>query len=129
MRRATLPAPGGDAELVDWVADFYSHRLDRSRPLWETVLLEGLEGGRWALASKSHHCLVDGISSVDVGYVLLDAEPSPTPREKPAKPPPSAAGADWSPPGLILRGARAGLSAATHPTEVPPPAPGRQWRC
>jgi hypothetical protein len=62
-----LPAPGGDAELFDWTADFYSHRLDRSRPLWETVLLEGLEEGRRALVTKTHHCLVDGVGSVDVG--------------------------------------------------------------
>ena len=121
IRHATLPAPGGDAELVEWIADFYSHRLDRSRPLWETVLLDGLEHGRWALASKSHHCLVDGISSVDVGYVLMDSEPSP-PVDGHASPPTSAAaeheGNGWSPPGILLRGTRAGLSAAMHPRQV-----------
>ena len=42
--------------------DFFSHRLDRSRPLWEMTLLDGLEGDRWALATKAHHCLVDGLS-------------------------------------------------------------------
>jgi WS/DGAT/MGAT family acyltransferase len=122
LRRAVLPAPGGEAELVEWMADFYSHRLDRSRPLWETVLLEGLPHGRWALATKTHHCLVDGIASVDVGYVLMDAEAAPT-----GAPPDASASArahaapapqapdGWSPPGLVLRGARAGLSAATHP--------------
>jgi hypothetical protein len=61
VRRAVLPAPGGEAELMEWLGDFFSHRLDRSRPLWETTLLEGLEGGRWALVTKVHHCLIDGI--------------------------------------------------------------------
>ncbi len=120
LRHATLPAPGGDSELVEWVADFYSHRLDRSRPLWETVLLDGLEGGRWALASKSHHCLVDGISAVDVGYVLLDAEASPPARANghAAEERSTDGGDPWSPPGLLLHGARAGLSAAMHPIDV-----------
>ena len=57
--------------------DFWSHRLDRGRPLWRTVLLEGLAGGRWALVTQAHHCLVDGVGSVDAGSVLLDAEPKP----------------------------------------------------
>ncbi|HEX5525601.1 MAG TPA: wax ester/triacylglycerol synthase family O-acyltransferase [Solirubrobacterales bacterium] len=78
LRRATLPAPGGDAELMEWLGDFFSHRLDRSRPLWETTLLEGLEGGRWALVTKVHHCLIDGISGAEVAAVLLDAEAEPT---------------------------------------------------
>src|SRR5215207_5993622 len=45
VRRAALPRPGGPAELAEWAAEFWSHRLDRRRPLWEIVLLEGLEGG------------------------------------------------------------------------------------
>jgi len=77
VRQATLPAPGGEGELIEWIADFYSHRLDRSRPLWETLLLDGLADRRWALASKTHHCLNDGVSSVDLGYMVLDAERSP----------------------------------------------------
>lgn len=74
-----LPAPGNDDQLCEWAADFYSHRLDRTRPLWEIVLIEGLEEGRWALAHKTHHCLVDGVGSVDVAYLLLDAEPDEQP--------------------------------------------------
>ncbi len=77
MRRAKLPAPGGEAELMDWLGDYFSHRLDRARPLWETTLLEGLEGGRWALVTKAHHCLIDGLSGASVAAVLLDAEPDP----------------------------------------------------
>ena len=72
VRRAALPAPGGEQELMDWCAEFWSARLDRSRPLWETVLVEGLEGGRWALATKTHHALVDGVGAADAGQLLLD---------------------------------------------------------
>ncbi|MGE5335938.1 MAG: WS/DGAT/MGAT family O-acyltransferase [Nitrososphaerota archaeon] len=79
IRAAVLPAPGGEAELMDWLGDFFSHRLDRSRPLWETTLLEGLEGGRWALVTKVHHCLIDGMSGAEVAAILLDAEPEPAP--------------------------------------------------
>lgn len=82
MRRATLPAPGGEAELLDWLGDFYSHRLDRARPLWETTMLDGLAGGRWALATKAHHCLVDGISGVSVASALLDDKLNPAPGSK-----------------------------------------------
>jgi WS/DGAT/MGAT family acyltransferase len=82
MRQASLPAPGGEAELLEWLGDFYSHRLDRARPLWETTLLGGLSDGRWALATKVHHCMVDGISGVSVTSALLDAEPNPAPGSK-----------------------------------------------
>jgi diacylglycerol O-acyltransferase / wax synthase len=75
VRHAALPAPGGDRELCEWTADFFSHPLDRARPLWEVVLLEGLEHGRWALAHKVHHCLVDGVGSVDLVDLLLDQQP------------------------------------------------------
>ncbi len=79
LRHAALPAPGAQRDLLDWLGDFWSHRLDRARPLWELVLLEGLEGGRWALVTKTHHCLVDGMSSIDVTRLLLDASPDPAP--------------------------------------------------
>jgi WS/DGAT/MGAT family acyltransferase len=75
IRRAALPAPGGDRELCEWLGDYWSHRLDRHRPLWEVVLLDGLEHGRWALVTKTHHAMVDGVGSVDVGYLMLDSEP------------------------------------------------------
>ena len=72
---AALPAPGGERELSEWSSQFFSQRLERHRPLWEMTLLEGLAGGRWALATKTHHCMVDGVGSVDVGHVLLDVAP------------------------------------------------------
>ena len=74
VRHAALPAPGGDEELSEWLGDYWSHRLDRHRPLWEVVLLDGLEGGRWALVTKTHHAMVDGVGSVDAGYLMLDTE-------------------------------------------------------
>jgi len=79
VTRAALPAPGGERELHDWSSVFFSTRLDRRRPLWEMVLVEGLAAGRWALASKTHHCMVDGVGSVDVGHLLLDTVAAPTP--------------------------------------------------
>ena len=77
VRHATLPSPADEREFLDWISNFYSYRLDRTRPLWEIVLLDGLPDGRWALVCKTHHCLVDGIGSVDVVDLLLDAESAP----------------------------------------------------
>jgi WS/DGAT/MGAT family acyltransferase len=75
VRREALPAPGGWDELMEWASEFYARRLERSRPLWEMVLLEGLPDGRWGLATKTHHCMVDGVGAVDVAYLMLDATP------------------------------------------------------
>ncbi len=125
VHHATLPAPGGEAELHEWLGDFWSHRLDRHRPLWEMTLLDGLLDGRWALASKTHHCLVDGVGSFDIGHLLLDAAADATP----LPPLPLPAGGDdehddrstdgqfWLSPGLVLRGTRAGVGAALHPRD------------
>jgi WS/DGAT/MGAT family acyltransferase len=121
VHHVVLPAPGGGAELRAWLADFWSHRLDRHRPLWEVTLLEGLEGGRWALATKTHHCLVDGVGALDIGNVLLDstgddAAPVRAPRAKQAEERVEhAAGPFWLSPGIVVRGARAGIGAALHP--------------
>jgi WS/DGAT/MGAT family acyltransferase len=72
VRHTALPAPGGDPELCRLMARLMSQPLDRARPLWEAWVVEGLAGGRWALVSKVHHCMVDGISGVDLLTVLLD---------------------------------------------------------
>ncbi len=77
VRRAAVASPGGEAELLDWAGEYFSQRLDRRRPLWDMVVLEGLSGGRWALVSKTHHCMVDGVGSVSATNLLLDAEPVP----------------------------------------------------
>ena len=77
---AALPAPGSNADLCEWTGEFFSHRLDRGRPLWQVALVEGLADGRWALAHKAHHCLDDGLGMVEVLGVLLDPSPdSPSP--------------------------------------------------
>ncbi len=57
----------------------FSQRLDRSKPLWELWLVQGLEGGRFAIINKTHHSLVDGVSGVDITTVLFDTSPTPTP--------------------------------------------------
>jgi WS/DGAT/MGAT family acyltransferase len=79
VARAALPAPGGYEELAEWSSGFFSQRLDRHRTLWEMALVEGLADGRWALATKTHHCMVDGVGSVDVGHLMLDASANPAP--------------------------------------------------
>ena len=74
VRQAGLPAPAGERELREWAGDYFSSRLDRARPLWEIVLIR-LGDGRWAMVSKTHHCMVDGVGSVDIGQALLDTDP------------------------------------------------------
>jgi diacylglycerol O-acyltransferase len=77
VRRSALPRPGSMAQLRDLVARIMPRCLDRHRPLWEVYLVEGLDGGRFAILSKSHQILVDGVSTVDLGQVLLDVDPRP----------------------------------------------------
>jgi diacylglycerol O-acyltransferase len=77
VRRSALPRPGSMAQLRELTARIMSRRLDRNRPLWEVYLVEGLERGRVAILSKSHQILVDGVSTVDIGQVLLDVDPRP----------------------------------------------------
>jgi diacylglycerol O-acyltransferase / wax synthase len=73
VRRTGLPAPGSERELRSLVGRVMSQQLDRAKPLWEIWIVEGLDDGRWALISKSHHCMVDGISATDILSVLLDS--------------------------------------------------------
>ncbi len=101
VRRSALPRPGSPDQLRDLVARIMSRPLDRSRPLWEVYLIEGLDGpssadgGRVALLAKSHQVLVDGISTIDLGQVLLDVDPEAAPtlpdewRAAPAPAPPA----------------------------------------
>ncbi len=77
VRRSALPRPGTDAQLRELVARIMSRPLDQNRPLWEMYLIEGLEGGRFAILSKSHHAMVDGMAAVDIGQVILDVTPEP----------------------------------------------------
>ena len=77
VRRSALPAPGTDEQLRALVGRLLAQRLDRSRPLWEIYLVEGLSDGRFAVITKTHHAMVDGLASMDVGALLLDATPEP----------------------------------------------------
>jgi WS/DGAT/MGAT family acyltransferase len=75
VRRTALPAPGDDEALCRLVARVMSQRLDRERPLWEYWAVEGLAGGRWALISKVHHCMVDGVSGTHLYNLVCDSSP------------------------------------------------------
>src|SRR5436853_4485045 len=114
IRHTALPPPGGWEQLCALTARIFSQQLDRSKPLWEMWLIEGLEEDRFALISKTHHSLIDGIAGVDLATVLFDLSPDP--------PPVKHSGRAWQPnaePGTAelvtagLRGAvRAGLALA-----------------
>lgn len=72
IRYAALPQPGDDASLYRWAADVMERRLDRDRPLWECWIVDGLEGGRWAVLLKVHHCIADGIAATRLLSRLCD---------------------------------------------------------
>jgi diacylglycerol O-acyltransferase len=82
VRQASLPRPGGQAELGAFIGREFSHRLDRARPLWQITLIEGLHGQRLALLLKAHHALVDGLAAIGLAALILD--PSETPLQIPA---------------------------------------------
>jgi diacylglycerol O-acyltransferase / wax synthase len=77
VRRAALPSPGGRRELVDHVQRVISRPLDRTKPLWEMYLIEGMEGGMASILSKVHHAMVDGLSAIDLATVVFDFSPVP----------------------------------------------------
>jgi diacylglycerol O-acyltransferase len=79
VRHTALPPPGTRGDLQNLMGRLMSHELDRHRPLWETWMVEGLADGTWALVSKVHHCMVDGISGTDLMAVVLDSSPEGTP--------------------------------------------------
>jgi WS/DGAT/MGAT family acyltransferase len=95
VREAALPRPGSDGQLRTLVARIFSERLDRTKPLWEVWLVHGLEDGGFAVVSKTHHSLVDGISGIDLVATLFDPSPTPlavpAPRRWTARPVPSEA--------------------------------------
>src|SRR6266545_5498527 len=72
MRRVTVPPPGDDQALCALVGTLMSQPLAPDRPLWEICIVDGMAGGRWALISKVHHAMVDGIAAVDLHEILLD---------------------------------------------------------
>lgn len=121
VRHTGLPRPGGEAQLKRLAGRVFSQALDRGRPLWELWLVEGVAEGRFALLSKTHHALVDGVSGVDIATVLFDTSPDPLPVAPPEhewvpRPLPSSAQllADAlreraTVPGEVARGVRATL--------------------
>lgn len=127
VQHVALPGPGSMEQLRDLVGEVFSQPLDFDRPLWRIYLVDGLEGGRHAIISKTHHALVDGVSALDVGTLLVDPNPEGTEMELPTEP--------WepdqpSPEMLVVRAAsdrirkparaarKAALSALTMPRET-----------
>src|SRR3954464_15039571 len=86
VRHTSLPEPGSEQQLRNLAARVFSQQLDRSKPLWELWLVEGLKGDRFAVIGKSHHCLVDGVSGIDITTVLFDMEKDPPAGGHQAKP-------------------------------------------
>jgi len=82
VRHTALPKPGSDDQLRSLAGRIFSQRLDRSKPLWELWIIHGLADGRFALISKTHHALVDGVSGVDIATVLFDLSPVPAEPER-----------------------------------------------
>jgi WS/DGAT/MGAT family acyltransferase len=113
VRATALPSPGSERQLMDLAGRVFSQQLDRDKPLWEVWLVDGLEGDRFAMLSKTHHALVDGISGVDIMSVLFDSSPEPVV--------PPDAGDRWLPrplPSSAQMLAEALLERATMPAEV-----------
>jgi WS/DGAT/MGAT family acyltransferase len=112
VRRIGCPAPGSERELAELVGDFASRPLDRSRPLWEMVIVEGLQNGYVASISKMHHCTIDGVSGSNLMVHLFDLEPEP------AEPPVAE---DWHPekmPSDVERLAFAAVSRLRRPLNI-----------
>ncbi len=79
MRHTALPSPGTESELIALANRVFSQSLDRTKPLWEMWLVQGLQDDRFAVLIKSHHAMIDGISGVDIGTVLFDVTANPEP--------------------------------------------------
>src|SRR3954453_16392612 len=83
VRQTALPPPGSEEQLFNLASRVFSQQLDRTKPLWELWVIEGLADGGFALISKTHHAMVDGISGVDIATVPFDTEPVPRAVEHP----------------------------------------------
>src|SRR4051794_30022784 len=114
VRQTALPRPGSEEQLMRLASRIMSQQLDRTKPLWELWLVEGLEDGGVALISKTHHALIDGISGVDLAQVMFDLEAVPAdPLEETAGLEPWTPSPEPTPAELVAGGvtgmARAGL--------------------
>ncbi|MCC8248850.1 WS/DGAT/MGAT family O-acyltransferase [Saccharothrix luteola] len=116
VRHTAVPSPGADDQLRNLAGRLFAQRLDLAKPLWEVWLVEGLEGGRWAIISKVHHCLIDGIAGSDLMQVLLDwREDAPLP--EPVRWQPAAGPSTLD---LVVDGVRdAVLTPVTHLAKFP----------
>src|SRR5215208_6447197 len=113
VRSTALPSPGSEGQLKELAGRVFAQQLDRDKPLWEIWLVDGLEGDRFAMLSKTHHALVDGVSGVDIMSVLFDTSPDP------AAPPDT--GDRWLPrplPSAAQLLGEALVERATVPTEI-----------
>jgi diacylglycerol O-acyltransferase / wax synthase len=112
VRHTALPPPGSEEQLRTLAARIFSQRLDRSKPLWELWLADGLEGNRFGLVTKTHHALIDGVSGIDLATVLFDTErePAPVPEGEPWAPHPEPSGVQVLGEALVER--------ATSPAEI-----------
>jgi WS/DGAT/MGAT family acyltransferase len=112
LRRTAIPAPGEDAQLRQMAARVFSQHLDRNKPLWELWMVEGMTGGRWALLSKVHHCMVDGVAATDLMSVMFsDDTLAGEDARKPLAPwsaPPEPSGIDVLVRTLVRRASPAG---------------------
>jgi WS/DGAT/MGAT family acyltransferase len=86
IHRLRIEPPGTDSQLADLAARLYAGRLDRGKPLWELYMVEGLAGDRTGMIAKTHHCLVDGVSGIELLMVTLDVSQSPPPVSPPSEP-------------------------------------------
>jgi len=112
VRHTALPPPGSEEQLRTLAARIFSQRLDRTKPVWEMWLVDGVQGGRFGIVAKTHHCLVDGVSGVDITTVLfdLDREPAEASAPQPWLPQPEPSRAQLLGEALLQR--------ATNPTEM-----------
>ncbi|HEX4563979.1 MAG TPA: wax ester/triacylglycerol synthase family O-acyltransferase [Solirubrobacteraceae bacterium] len=125
LRHSALPAPGSDEQLRATAGRIFAQRLDRDKPLWEIWMVEGLRGSRWALLSKVHHCMVDGVSATDLMTIMFEDDASPA-DDVPWHPAPEPSDAELIVrtltrrtlnPSEQLRSVRAALRAPRHTLE------------
>jgi WS/DGAT/MGAT family acyltransferase len=117
VRHTAVPSPGGDEQLRNLAGRVFGQRLDMAKPLWEVWLVEGLAEGRWAIISKVHHCMVDGIAGTDLMQLIFDVDPDaqhPEPQDWTPQRDPSSLG--------LLTGAM--VESMTHPLRQLTSLPG-----
>ena len=126
LRRTALPRPGGDVELRRLVGRIMAQQLDRSKPLWEMWMVEGLDHDQWAVISKVHHCMVDGVSGTDLLSVILDQTPDAVPGPpSPWHPGPTAGRVGAGGRGRHRHGVQPLRDGPGHARPHPGAAPGR----